>query len=85
MKATAKHYRANKASYAKKKAYDKKYNAKPENVKKRTELNKINRQKGTYANGDGKDYDHAVGKMVKASVNRGRNEKSRLKGSKRNK
>ncbi len=51
----------------------KKHNAKPENVKKRTELNKYNREKGTYGNGDNKDAAHKGGKIVgfkKASVNR---------------
>lgn len=56
--------------------------------KYRAELNKYNRDKGTYGNGDGKDASHKDGKIVgyeKASVNRGRREKSRLKGSKRKK
>jgi hypothetical protein len=45
-------------------------------------LNKYNRQKGTYGNGDGKDASHKGGKIVgfeKESTNRGRAEKSRLK------
>lgn len=56
--------------------------------KKRAELNKYNRKKGTYGNGDGKDASHKGGKIVgmeKASKNRGRKEKSRVKGSKRKK
>jgi hypothetical protein len=56
--------------------------------KKRAELNKYNRQKGTYGNGDGKDASHKSGKITgfeKASKNRGRKEKSRIKGSKRKK
>ena len=56
--------------------------------KRRAELNKYNRQKGTYGNGDGKDASHKGGKIVgmeKASKNRGRKEKSRVKGSKRKK
>jgi hypothetical protein len=56
--------------------------------KKRAELNKYNRKKGTYGNGDGKDASHKGGKIVgfeKSSVNKGRAEKSRLKGSKRKK
>ena len=69
---SAKYYRKNKKARDKKNAYQKAYNKKPSQVKKRVELNKINRRKGTYGNGDGKDYDHAVGKMVKASKNRGR-------------
>jgi hypothetical protein len=56
--------------------------------KKRAALNKYNRKKGTYGNGDGLDASHRNGKIVgfeKASKNRARAEKSRLKGSKRKK
>lgn len=65
---------AGRESYKKKKAYDKKFNAKPEQIKKRSELNKYNREKGTYGNGDNKDAAHKGGKIVgfkKASENRG--------------
>ena len=54
--------------------------------KYRAELNKYNRDKGTYGNGDGKDASHKNGKIVgfeDSSKNKGRREKSRLKGSKR--
>lgn len=70
---TAKHYANNPESYAKKMAYDKRYNAKEENITKRAELVKINRDKGTYGNGDGKDASHTKRGIVmkKASVNRG--------------
>jgi hypothetical protein len=78
---SAKYYRKNKKARDKKNAYQKEYNKKPSQVKKRVELNRINRKKGTYGNGDGKDYDHAVGRMVKASTNRGR--KSGTKGDKK--
>ena len=65
-----------------------KYNAKPGPKKRRAELNKINRQKGTYGNGDGMDNSHtSKGKTVKekASSNRkrnGRNGKSKYKSKK---
>ena len=59
---------------------------KSEKAKKyRAELNKYNRDKGTYGNGDGKDASHKGGKIVgfeSESKNRGRAEKSRLKKSK---
>jgi hypothetical protein len=53
----------------------------------RAELNAENRKRGTYGNGDGKDLSHKEGGLVQEdqSVNRGRKEKSRLKGSKRDK
>nr|BAR25506.1 hypothetical protein [uncultured Mediterranean phage uvMED] len=62
-----------------------KYNRKPEQKKRRAALNKENRRRGTYGNGDGKDVSHTKsGKTVleKASTNRrrnGRNGKSKLK------
>jgi hypothetical protein len=74
MKKTAKYYSENPEAKKKKYAYDKKHNAKPENVKKRTELNKYNREKGTYGNGDNSDAKHINGKIVgftSASKNRG--------------
>lgn len=62
-----------------------KYNATPKAKKRRAELNRINRRKGTYGNGDGLDNSHTSrGRTVKekASSNRrrnGRNGKSKYK------
>jgi|TARA_R110002020_G_scaffold18579_6_gene64695 hypothetical protein len=53
----------------------------------RAKLNKYNRDKGTYGNGDGKDASHNNGEITgfeDSSNNKGKKEKSRLKGSKRN-
>ena len=64
------------------KAEYRKFQSSTKSKKYRAELNKYNRQKGTYGNGDGKDASHKGGKIVgfeKESVNRGRAEKSRLK------
>jgi hypothetical protein len=72
MKRTAKYYSKNADARKKKAKYDKEFQKKPAQVKKRVEANKANREAGTYGNGDGKDFDHAVGKMVKQSTNRGR-------------
>lgn len=81
---TAKYYAANPEAKKKHNDYQKEYNKSPDQVKKRVELNKINREADKNGvNRNGKDYDHAVGKHVKSSINRGRAEKSRLKGSKR--
>ena len=60
----------------------KKFQSSPKAKKYRAELNKYNRQKGTYGNGDGKDASHKGGKIVgfeNQSKNRGRAEKSRLR------
>ena len=64
----------------------KKFQSSTKSKKYRAELNKYNRDKGTYGNGDGKDASHKDGKIVgmeDESTNRGRAEKSRLVGSKR--
>ena len=53
--------------------------------KYRAGLNRYNRKKGTYGNGDGLDASHRNGKIVgfeDQSKNRGRREKSRLKKKK---
>lgn len=86
MKETAKHYQRNPKSYAKKRAYDRAYNKTEAATKKRVELNRINRRSQTAGKtsvGDGKDYSHTIKGFESASKNRGRREKSRLKGSKR--
>ena len=53
----------------------------------RAKLNKYNRDKGTYGNDDNLDATHKNGKIsgfTQSSKNKGKKEKSRLKGSKRN-
>jgi hypothetical protein len=64
----------------KKLAYDKKYQATKERVKYRQELNKANREAGTYGNKDGMDMSHTKsGKLVKEKMktNRARNGQNR--------
>ena len=54
----------------------KKYDKKPSQVKKRTELNAENRKRGTYGNGDKLDVSHKQGggtKLEGQSKNRARN------------
>jgi len=60
----------------KKLAYDKAYSATEESKNRRVELNRANRQAGTYGNGDGLDMSHTKkGTLVKESMktNRARN------------
>jgi hypothetical protein len=57
------------------KSYQKKYDASSLQIKKRTKLNKENRKRGTYGNGDGKDVSHRKNGstfLEKASKNRAR-------------
>jgi hypothetical protein len=70
---SAKYYANNPKARKKKAATDKKINARPEQIKKRVESNQKRREarkKGK--NIKGRDYDHAVGRFVKISTNRGR-------------
>jgi hypothetical protein len=61
----------------KKIAYDKAYHATTERKKYRAELNKKNKESDKNGvNRKGKDYDHAVKKYVKSSINRGRTSKN---------
>ena len=66
--------------------YDKKYQKSKKRKKYRAALNKYNRKKGTYGNGDGKDASHSksgkITRMEDASKNRARKPK-RLQKKKR--
>lgn len=61
----------------------KKYNARPDQKKYRAELNRYNRKKGTYGNGDNLDASHGSDGKIKgfekASTNRARKPKRRKK------
>ena len=73
---TSEYYKKNPKARAKRLAYQKKYDARKMQIKKRVELNRENRKRGTYGNGDGKDVSHKKdGSTVleKASKNRARN------------
>jgi hypothetical protein len=57
------------------KSYQKRYDSSELQIKKRTKLNKENRKRGTYGNGDGKDVSHRKNGstfLEKASKNRAR-------------
>ena len=74
--ASTAHYAGNRRSLLLKRRYQARYNKKKKEVKRRVELKRINRQKGTYGNGDGKDVSHKQDGSVfmeKASKNRARN------------
>lgn len=67
------YYRDHPEARKKKDKKDKEINARPEQIKKRTQANKKRSQaKKRGKNVNGKDYDHAVDRFVKSSINRGR-------------
>ena len=68
----------NPAAKAKKNAYNKKYHSTRARKRYRAKLNKENRDRGTYGNGDGKDVSHKKNGGVtleRQSINRARNGK----------
>lgn len=70
---SARRYQKDPKARAKKKAYDKAYHSTPERKKYRAELNKENKKRGTYGNGDKKDVSHKKnGKTTLESQKRNR-------------
>ena len=70
------HYAGNRRSLMVKRAYQRKYNKKKKEVNRRVALKRINRDRGTYGNNDGRDASHRKDGTVfmeKASKNRARN------------
>lgn len=77
---SAKYYRDNPDARKKKNEYQKTFNKKREQVVNRVGLNRENRERGTYGNGDGLDVSHMKDgstRLEKASKNRGNKTRSR--------
>ena len=73
---STKYYKSHANALKIKQEYQRKYNKKPAQVAKRTALNKDNRDRGTYGNGDKLDVSHKQGggtKLEGQSKNRARN------------
>ena len=70
---TARYYRSNPKAREKKKEYDTNYHSTSKRRAYRSELNKENRRRGTYGNGDGKDVSHTKkGRTVLESQSKNR-------------
>lgn len=71
---TAKYYRENPEARKKRQEYQKKYDKRKAQRIKRARLNRENRRRGTYGNGDGLDVSHMSNgrtRLEKQSKNRG--------------
>ena len=55
------YYNSNSDALKIKRKYQREYNKKPSEIKKRTALNAENRKRGTYGNGDKLDVSHKQG------------------------
>ena len=80
MAGTAKYYRSNPKARAKRLKQQKRYNKTKKGLALRVNANRLNRQLGTYGNGDNKDAAHYKGSTTKGRLQKpSTNRKSRLK------
>lgn len=78
---TSEYYKRNPEARKRRLKQQARYDKKPSQKKKRAELNRLNHERGTYGNGDGKDVSHRTdGSTIleDRSKNRARN-RARLK------
>jgi hypothetical protein len=81
---TAQYYATHPEARKKRLEYQADYNKRPDQLKKRIELNKINRDRGQYADKDGKDMSHQKnGRVIEESASKNRGSKSNSAGDKR--
>ena len=80
MASTSDYYKSNPAANKKRLTQQKKYNKTKKGLALRVNANRLNRQLGTYGNGDGKDAAHYKGSTTKGRLQSpSKNRKSRLK------
>ena len=81
---TAQYYATHPEARKKRLEYQADYNKRPDQLRKRIELNKINRDRGQYADKDGKDMSHQKnGRVIEESASKNRGSKSNSAGDKR--
>lgn len=88
MKSTAKFYATHSEARKKRLAYQAEYNKRADQLKKRIELNKINRERGTYGDKTGphagKDLaHHSSGRLTYKSPTKNRGDKNDMPGDRR--
>ena len=77
---TAKYYQKNRAARLRRLEQQRKYNKTKKGLALRVNANRLNRDLGTYGNGDGKDAAHYKGSTTKGRLqDPKKNRKSRLK------
>lgn len=81
---TSEYYKSHPEARKKRLEYQADYNKKPEQLKKRIELNRVNRERGQYADKDGKDMSHKKnGRIVEESASKNRGSRSNMPGDRR--
>ena len=80
MAKTSEYYKSNPNAKAKRLKQQKRYNKTKKGLALRVNANRLNRQLGTYGNGDGQDAAHYSGSTTKGRLQSpSKNRKSRLK------
>ena len=80
MASTSEYYKSNPKAKRKRLVQQKKYNKTTKGLALRVNANRLNRQLGTYGNGDNKDAAHYKGSTTKGRLQKpSENRKSRLK------
>ena len=81
---TSQYYKTHPEARAKRLEYQAEYNKRADQLKKRIELNRVNRERGQYGDGDGKDMSHKRnGRIVEESASKNRGSKSNMPGDRR--
>lgn len=81
MKATAKFYATHPEARKKRLEYQANFNKRADQLKKRIELNRENRKRGSYADHDGKDLaHHKNGKFTEKLASKNRGDKNDMAG-----
>jgi hypothetical protein len=81
---TSEYYKTHPEARKKRLEYQAEYNKRADQLKKRIELNKINRDRGQYGDGDGKDMSHKRnGRIVEESASKNRGSRSNMPGDRR--
>ena len=84
MGSTSDYYKSNPEARKKRLAYQADYNKRPDQLKKRIELNRINRERGQYGDGDSRDMSHKPGgRIVEESASKNRGSKTNAPGDRR--
>lgn len=81
---TSEYYKSHPEARKKRLEYQAEYNKRADQLKKRIELNRVNRERGQYGDGDGKDMSHKKnGRIVEESASKNRGSRSNMPGDRR--
>lgn len=81
---TSQYYKTHPEARVKRLEYQAEYNKRSDQLKKRIELNRVNRERGQYGDGDGKDMSHKRnGRIVEESASKNRGSRSNMPGDRR--